>query len=240
MSKRLITVTLLSTSLATLAALAGCVSVKPGTVVAPVAPTTTKEDAARKLELVKVERARAEARFAAGEQVCYTKFFTNNCLDKVREEHRVALANVRAIEIEAEHFQRKTRADERDAALVESNQKFAEEQEKLRLNPPPPPKTEQPAPPPRPASKVDRNAEHAARIKKIEAQEQAGAAQREANVKAFEARKAASEQRLKDVERKKAETARTQAEKAAAEKAAADKAAAEKEAAEKAAAPRRQ
>jgi colicin import membrane protein len=215
--------------------LAGCVSVKPGSVVAPVAPTATKEDAARKLELVKVERARAEARFAAGEQLCYTKFFTNNCLDKVREEHRVALANVRAIEIEAEHFQRKTRADERDAALVESNKKFAAEQEKLRANPPPPPKTEQPAPPPRPPSKVDRSAEHAARIKRLETQEQAGAAQREANVKAFEARKLASEQRLKDVERKKAETAKAQADKAAAEKAAADKAAADKAA--KAAAP---
>ncbi|MDB5961511.1 MAG: hypothetical protein JWP59_2805, partial [Massilia sp.] len=63
---------------AALSLLAGCVSVKPGTVVAPVAPTTTKEDAARKLELVKAERARAEGRFAAGEQLCYTKFFTNN------------------------------------------------------------------------------------------------------------------------------------------------------------------
>ncbi|MDB5961669.1 MAG: hypothetical protein JWP59_2963, partial [Massilia sp.] len=198
-------------------------------------PTTTKEDAARKLELVKAERARAEGRFAAGEQLCYTKFFTNNCLDKVREEHRAALANVRAIEIEAEHFQRKTRADERDAALVESDKKFADEQAKLRANPPPPPKTEQPAPPPRPPSKVDRSAEHATRIKRLEAQEQAGAAQREANVKAFEARKLASEQRLKDVERKKAETAKAQAEKAAAEKAAAEKAAADKAA--KAAAP---
>ena len=211
---------------------AGCVTVKSGTVVAPVAPTSSKDDAARKLEFVKVERARAEARFAAGEQVCYTKFFTNNCLDKVREEHRFALANVRAIEIEAQHFQRKTRADERDAALVESDKKFQEEQARLLANPPPP-KQEQPAPPPRPPSKVDRVAEHDARLKRIEAQEQADAAKREASVKAFEERKAASAQRLKDVERKKAETAKAAADKALAEKAAAEKAAA---AAEKAAA----
>lgn len=199
-----------------IALLAGCVSVKPGLTVAPVVATTSKEDAARKLAFVKVERARAEARFTAGEQVCYNTFFTNNCLDKLREEHRFALANVRAIEIEAEHFERKARADERDAALVESDKKFAEEQEKLRLNPPPPPKQEQAAPPPRTASKVDRTAEHDARLKRIAAQEQANAARRDANVKAFEARKLASEQRLKEVERKKAETAKAQAEKAAA------------------------
>jgi colicin import membrane protein len=211
---------------------AGCVTVKPGAVVAPVAPTATRDDAARRLDFVKVERARAEARYAAGEQVCYTKFFTNNCLDKVREEHRVALANVRAIEIEAEHYQRKARADERDAALVESDKKFQEEQARLLANPPPPPKQEQPAPPPRPASNVDRVAEHDARLKRIAAQEQADAARREASVKAFEERKAASAQRLKDVERKMAETARAAAEKAVAEKAAAEKAAA---AAEKAA-----
>ncbi len=207
---------------------AGCVSTRPATVTAPVATTTTKEDAARKLALVKIERARAEARFAAGEQVCYTKFFTNNCLDTVREEHRTALANVRAIEIEAQHFERATRAKERDEALVVSQQRYDEEQARLRANPPPPPKQEQPAPPPRPAAKVDRVAEHEARLKRIEAEEQAGAAKREASVKAFEARKAASEQRLKDVERKKAETAKAQADKAAADKAEADKAAAAK------------
>lgn len=213
------------------ALMAGCVSTRPAAVAAPVAVTTTKEDATRKLALVKIERARAEARFAAGEQQCYNKFFTNNCLDKVREEHRMALANVRAIEIEAQHFERATRASERDAALVVSQQRLEEEQARLRANPPPPPKQEQPAPPPRPAAKVDRTAEHAARMQRIEAEDKAGAAKREASVKAFEARRAESEQRLKDVERKKAETAKAQADRAAAEKAEADKAAAAKAAA---------
>ncbi|WP_426196576.1 hypothetical protein [Massilia sp. DWR3-1-1] len=215
-------------ALATMGLVAACVSVKPGIVVAPVAPTSTKQDASRKLALVKVERARAETRFVDGERLCYTKFFTNNCLDKVREEHRAALANVRAIEIEAEHFERKTRADERDAALLLSQQQFEQEQATLRANPPPPPRQEPPAAAPRPPAKGDRSAEHAARLKRIAAQEQAGAAQRDASIKAFEARKAVSEQRLQEVERKKAETARTQAEKAAADKAAADKAAADK------------
>jgi colicin import membrane protein len=215
-------------SLAAMAALAGCVSVRPAPPPAAVAPTTTASDAVRKLELVKVERARAEAKFAAGERVCYTKFFTNNCLDDVREEHRIALANVRAIEIEAEHFQRKQRADDRDAALVKADAQFEAEQARLRDNPPPPARPEQPAPPPRASAPVDRNAEHAARLKRIEAEEAAGAAKREANVKAFEARRAESAQRLKDVEAKKAETAKRTAEKAAADKAAADKAAADK------------
>lgn len=200
--------------------IAGCVSVRPATVAAPVAPTTSMDDAARKLALVKLERVRAEARFVAGEQVCYNRFFTNNCLDKVREEHRTALANVRAIEIEAEHFQRETRVAERDAALVVSQQQFEAEQARLREHPPAPPRAEQPAPPPRPPAKVDRAAEHAARLQRQAAQEQAGAASREANVKAFEARRAASIERLKEVERKKAETIKAQAAKAAAEQAA--------------------
>jgi hypothetical protein len=203
-------------AMALTALLSACVSTRPATPVAPVAPTTSKDEAARKLAFVKVERARAEARFAAGEQVCYNTFFTNNCLDKVREEHRFALGNVRAIEIEAEHFERKTKADERDAALVESDKKFAEEQARLRDNPPPPPKQVQPPPPPRPPAKVDRTAEHEARLKRLQAQDQANAAKRDASVKAFEARRLESEQRLKDVERKKAETAKAQAEKAAA------------------------
>jgi colicin import membrane protein len=226
MSKKLLTKCL--GALATMSVVAACVSVKPGIVAAPVAPTSTMQDASRKLAFVKLERARAEARFVAGEQLCYTTFFTNNCLDKVREEHRAALANVRAIEIEAEHFERKTRADERDASLLLSQQKFDQEQASLAAQPPPPPRQEPPAAAPRPPAKSDRGAEHAARLKRIAAQEQAGAAQRDANVKAFEARKAASEQRLQAVERKKAETARTQAEKAAADKAAADKLAADK------------
>ena len=204
--------------------LSACVSTKPAPAPAAVAPTTTSEDALRKLALVKVERERAEARLAAGEQVCYNRFFVNNCLDEVREEHRIATGNVRAIEIEAQHFQRKTRAEERDVALAKSTAQFEEDQARLRANPPPPPKQEQPVPAPRPAAKVDRNAEHAARMQRIEAEEAAGAAKRAANVKAFEARRAESAQRLKAVEEKKAETARRAAEKAAADKAEADKA----------------
>ncbi|MFL6710657.1 MAG: hypothetical protein ACJ8HI_20840 [Massilia sp.] len=205
-------------------ALSACVSTKPAPVPSAVAPTSSNEDAQRKLDLVKVERERAEVRFAAAERVCYTRFFTNNCLDAAREEHRIALGNVRAIEIEAQHFQRKTRADERDVALEKSTAQFEADQARLRANPPPPPKQEQAAPPPRPAAKVDRNAEHTARIQRIEAEEAAGAAKRAANVKAFEARRAESAQRLKDVEAKKAETAKREAEKAAADKAAAEKA----------------
>ncbi|WP_426109868.1 hypothetical protein [Massilia sp. PWRC2] len=207
---------------ATLAAgvLAGCISVRPATVVAPVAATTSKEDAARKLALVQIERARAEGRFVAGEQQCYMRFFTNMCLDKVREEHRIALANVRAIEIEAQHFQRQTKVEERDAALVVSQQQFDEQQARLRANPPPAAKQEPAAAPARPPARRDRPAEQAAREQRQQAQEQAGAASREANIKAFEARRAASVERLQEVERKKAETARAQAAKAAAEQAA--------------------
>lgn len=210
------------TMAATLAAslLAGCVSVRPATVVAPVAPTTSKDDAARKLALVQIERERAEGRFVAGEQQCYTRFFTNMCLDRVREEHRTALANVRAIEIEAQHFQRQTRVEERDAALVASQQQFDVQQARLLVNPPPAAKQEQPAPPARPPARRDRPAEQAAREQRQRAQEQAGAASREANITAFEARRAASVKRLQDVERKKADTAKAQAARAAAEQAA--------------------
>jgi colicin import membrane protein len=60
-----------------------------------------------------------------------------------------------------------------------------------------------PLPAPKPGTVVDRAAEHARKLKRQQAAEQAGAAKRAANVEAYEKRKRESEQRKKEIEAKK-------------------------------------
>eukprot|EP01034_Spumella_vulgaris_P003122 gene3122-4024_t len=64
--------------------------------------------------LAEVERSRAavQAEYAAAEQVCNAKFFVNYCLDAVKEKRRVALAGLRAIEVEANQYKRKVAVDQ--------------------------------------------------------------------------------------------------------------------------------
>ena len=114
--------------------------------VTPSVPLThSVEQAQRKLEESRLERAAVEARFSAAEQVCYTKFFVNNCLDAAKEKRREALAYVRAVEVEAEYFVRKAEVEERDRKLAQSAKEFAEAEAKFAAQPPAP--DTPPAPP---------------------------------------------------------------------------------------------
>jgi colicin import membrane protein len=190
-----------------LLALAGCASVKPSAPPPLPAPTRSVAEAQGKLALAARERARAEAEFAVSEQQCYSKFLVNNCLDNAREKRRTALAALRAIENEAERYQRQAKVDERDRAIAKAEQEFKEQEAKIAAQPPAPPYQPPPDVPPKPPAKVDRAADHAAKMKRIAAEQQAGAAKRAANVAALEKRKAESAKRQREVEEKKQQKA---------------------------------
>jgi colicin import membrane protein len=94
---------------------------------AKAAPVRSVEDADSRLAAAARERAAAEARFAASERDCYTRFLVNRCLDKAREKRRAALASLRAIEVEAGHFKRAAAVARRDAELAEKQRQDEQE-----------------------------------------------------------------------------------------------------------------
>jgi hypothetical protein len=158
--------------------------------------------------LAEVERSRAavQAEYAAAEQVCNAKFFVNYCLDAVKEKRRVALAGLRAIEVEANQYKRKAAVDKRDAELAERMKKDQEELASRIANPPAPQAEREPA---RPAAKPgpsqeQRQAAHDAKLKAEAARNAADAPKRAASVAAFEKKKAESEKRQAEVAAKKA------------------------------------
>lgn len=63
------------------------------------------------------ERLRVEAQFSDAERVCYEKFFTTSCLDKAKEKKRLAMNEIRTVEVEANAFKRRAKAAKRDEVL---------------------------------------------------------------------------------------------------------------------------
>ncbi|WP_377701346.1 hypothetical protein [Pseudoduganella sp. UC29_71] len=164
------------------------------------------EQADARLAEVAKGRAAVEAEYAAAEQVCNAKFFVNYCLDGAKEKRRAALAGLRAIEVEANHFKRKYAVDKRDAELAERMKKDEEELARRVQNPPAPHAEREPA---KPAAKPgpsleQRQAEHDAKVTAQAAKDAAEAPKRAAAVAAFEKKKAESEKRQADIAAKKA------------------------------------
>ena len=168
------------------------------------APLQSVEQADRELARVARERAAIEAVFGAAEQVCYTKFWTTNCLDAAKEKRRSGLASLRVVEVEAERYKRKAAVDQRDRELAKAEQEFQEQQARIAAAPPKPPREAADTAPPKPAP-VERAAQHGAKARPTAAQDQADAAQRAANVAAFEKKRQDAEQRQREVTAKKAE-----------------------------------
>jgi hypothetical protein len=159
-------------------------------------PSKSVAEADSKLAAATAQRAAIEAEFAASEQVCYDKFFVNNCLDKAREKRRSELAVVRSVEVEAEYFLRKEKADARDRALAEAQKEFDIEAAQRAANPRPVRVVEEPSPPPKPKpGQVNREKANAAKLKQIADKAQAEAGKRAENVADFERKRAESERR---------------------------------------------
>lgn len=209
---------------------------------APTVPQShSVEQADARLAEVARERAVVEAEFSASEQVCYTKFFVNSCLDDAKEKRRVALTGLRAIEVEDHYFKRKFTVDQRDRELAERVKKDEEElarRTEVAAATPPQVVREAPKPAPKPGqTQAQRQAAHDAKVQAQLAQDAADAPKRAENVAQFEKKKADSEKRLAEIAAKKAakeEKQRKQQAEAAA-KAAQDAAAAAAAAAAKAA-----
>ena len=180
--------------------------------------------------LVKVAKDRdaVEAEFSDSEGECYTKFFVNNCLDKAKEKRRVALAEIRVREVDAEHFKRVDSVAKRDADLAERTRKDEEVAATRAAVPPKAPKEEHAAPKPPTGPRVaEREAQFEAKQTRQAQQDAANAAKRAANVEAFTRKQTESQRRQDIVARKKAENEEKARREAEREAAAAKKAAAQ-------------
>jgi hypothetical protein len=205
------TVSLVALCAVLLAACASAPEVSAGPAPTPV---TSVEQADQRLAAVTRERAAIELRFTERERACYQKFFVTRCVDEAKERHRSALAAQRAIEIDAEHFKRKAKVEERDRAMAEANAQFQAEEARRAAEPRPAPKQPDEAlPPAKPKPLAERIARHGAKLKEEQAREQAEAAKRAANVREYEARKRESEERQRKVAERMAEKAKQAREK---------------------------
>jgi colicin import membrane protein len=189
---------------------------------APDVPLThSVEQADARLAEVAAARAKVNQEFAADEQVCNEKFFVNYCLDQAKEKRRVALAGLRAVEVEANRFKRQAAVDKRDAELAERLKKDAEEDARRAAAPQRTHAEHAPAgPTAKPGPSLDqRQAEHDAKERRRQQQEAADAPKRAENVAAFERKQQESEHRRARVAERmaeRAEKARKKAEAAAA------------------------
>lgn len=99
----------------------------------PLESLTSVEVSNKALNDVADAKAEVAARDLEQRRVCYTKFFVNHCLDAAKEQRRLALKAIRPVDITANAFLRKDRADERDKALAANEaQRPAEEAQKAQ------------------------------------------------------------------------------------------------------------
>ncbi|MFC5474227.1 hypothetical protein [Paraherbaspirillum soli] len=195
----------------------------------PAGSITSVEKADQALTDVVKARAAVEARSLEEQRVCYEKFFVNDCLDVSKERRRLAMKAIRPVDVAANAFKRRARADERDKALeeqrakdeVEMPKRAQEQKEKELANVE---KMKQGADKNKEveansrlhAGEADkRAAEHNARLQKAEQERAAKAQQRAANVAAFEKKAQESAARQREIAAKKAEKARALANKKA-------------------------
>lgn len=183
------------------------------------------EHADEALVLVNQERALIDDQYIDQQRDCYTRFFVSHCLGVAKERNRVAVKQVREVEVEANAYKRKAKADDRDQSLAE--QRVKDEQDAVR----------------RAADQQERDAaavrkiqesavkgeqvrqreqetagqadlrvnKHAAELRKAAAAEAAKAPQRAANEKAYKEKAQKAEAHRKEVEERKAQKARERA-----------------------------
>lgn len=189
------------------AVLSGCATMLLPPNISPVVTSSRSvADADAKLASVVTERARVEVEFAASEQVCYSKFFVNNCLDKAKEKRRSALVTLSAVEVEAEYYKRKAGVDERDREVATAVRQFeASERARAAVPAPVPREAAEPMPKAPKASLAARRSARGSAAARRAAADLAEAPRRAASAKAFEERRIASEQRQKRVAEKMAE-----------------------------------
>jgi colicin import membrane protein len=85
------------------------------------------EVADRALEDIKRQRSVVETQFAQNEASCYEKFFVTACMDGAKERRRKAMKQLESIEVEANSYNRRARAEKREQALRDRQAKQAEQ-----------------------------------------------------------------------------------------------------------------
>jgi hypothetical protein len=138
---------------------------------APVLLALTGCAAADERGAILAERQALQARFAAQERECASRFVVNACLDDVRQRRREALEPLRERELRLDQAERLKRAEERRAFIAAKQAAAAASRPsggvtpQLRLRDP------APVPEPRPtrvADEAERAAEAAARAREAE------------------------------------------------------------------------
>lgn len=176
---------------------------------APQVPATLSvAEADAKLKLAASEREAAENEYAAREQECYTKFFVNSCLDKAKEKRRLILVRLRAIEAEANYFKRAESVRLRDIDLARTQEDARLDAEQRAAAMPKPVKVVTPElAPAKPQGKsvAEREAEHAAKLQKLAADEAAEAPRRAAREAQYTKKQAEAMERQKRVAQRLAE-----------------------------------
>ena len=173
----------------------------------------TQDMADQALREVDQQRGAVEQKFATEQHDCYAKFFATKCLDAAKEERRVALAQIRKVEVDANAYIRAARVVERDRNLAEKRARDA-------ANPPKPlteaaPKQNGDAAPHDAGETERRVAEHDAKLKAQQQQEAANSGERAAKAEAYKQKVADAEQRQHEVAQKKAEKQKEAEQKAA-------------------------
>lgn len=198
----------------------------------PAGSIATVEAADRALAEAATERDAAEQRYATEQGNCYSKFFATSCMDEAHERRRKELADIRAVEVQANEFKRRERAAERDREVAQrkadSEAKLAEREKQLQQQQqqreaggtadvkalPGAGKSSKEDSKSSALGEQDRTAQHEAKLKRIQAEEAANAAKRAENIAAYERKQQEAEKHLKEVESRKAEKERERAKKA--------------------------
>jgi hypothetical protein len=85
----------------------------------PAGSITSVEMANRALVDAEQTRKAILAQFSEDERICYPKFFASSCMEDAKERRRVALAQLRPVEVEAGRYKRNAQAVEHDKELEE-------------------------------------------------------------------------------------------------------------------------
>lgn len=159
------------------------------------------------------------------QRACYKKFFVSSCLEDAKERNRVAVKQVRDVEVEANAYKRQDKADERDKSLAEQHAKDEQDaarrmQDQKEKEAASARKIKESASKQQQVSDRERQSAgqqdarvkaHEAQVRKTQAEEAAKAPQRAANEQAYKEKVKQAEAHRLDVEAKKAEKTRERA-----------------------------
>lgn len=96
----------------------------------PAGSIQTVERANLALEDVNRERVLTQESFLDAKDDCLQRFFVSSCLNKAKETKRQAKKIIRTVEVEANAFLRKDKADERDRGVAERQRQAEQAQGK--------------------------------------------------------------------------------------------------------------